>query len=314
MIAVSQCCVRLILKIMWCKIIWGFLTMGLRERVALAKEERRRIDAAVRQRFGNVDGPEWNPGPAEWGESTDKAVVAGGLKPAEFYEQAKRRVGESAIEQLKWLLVFAQGSRERMRRNIALGFRSTLAYEFSYFCSSDPPFQDSDVIIAAADRAAEGVHRFVQGHWWEFDPPESCRIRKNEVFATKLSSPAPYEDDAPVEVQYSSQDLIKLFLWRVKQLLESQGPRITFCRHPGCDALFLRRKRAIHCHAHRGGAQYARRWRARQDPAKLKAHRASLYEMRKKKRERQRSELAKKHERSAAAMAKQRAGGKGSNT
>src|SRR5579862_2716203 len=54
------------------------------------------------------------------------------LYPNALFKRAKQRVGESPIQHLRWLIVFAQGDRDLMRQNLALGPGSLLAHEVAW--------------------------------------------------------------------------------------------------------------------------------------------------------------------------------------
>jgi hypothetical protein len=234
---------------------------------------------------------EWTrslPGLQSNGEQGGWQVIAGsarvGSDPRLPFERARRAVGTVKINQLAWLIKFTEGSREKMKADLARGEASTLAHQFAWFaegCFANvwAVASDPDAIIAAADRAQEGLHRFARDDDWEIEMPAGLVYRLHK--------------DQPVEV---SGDPTTAFFFRVTGILEAEGSRLSFCREHHCRKVFFKRKRARYCEDHRGSAEYTRRWRRKLSSTELSERRARHYSNRK----------AKEQKRSAAVIIESR--------
>jgi predicted RNA-binding Zn ribbon-like protein len=66
----------------------------------------------------------------------------------------------------------------------------------------------------------------------------------------------------PHGLAHEAANLKAITLWTLANVLGgSEGERLVACAEPGCDVLFIKRKRGIYCRAHRSGKEYARRHR-----------------------------------------------------
>lgn len=224
---------------------------------------------------------------------TQSKSAQANLFPKERFKSAQRRVGQSPLKRLEWLVLFARGDHDRMVRNLAKGFQglhSELAYEMAYFAGiSDPRLfaGDPQMAIAAAAEVDRGLRALALTEL-RLDPrglalsPEAERehqSRKGGVgrweiklfggITCTLDRGTPRELDKSgnlsgrLDSYITAESPLDAFMLGVKEVVEAEGLRLRICAVLDCSRLFVKKKHALYCSRKCAKAEALRAWRAR---------------------------------------------------
>jgi hypothetical protein len=181
--------------------------------------------------------------------------------PQVWVERARRRVGETAIDQLRWLCVFARGSREEVLKNLSLGLGSILAHElFLFACFRDfrSVIEKPDAIADIAATLEEGLRSIVERGHWEMSLP-------SEVICTlsRISGERSRGDSDGFKCEYRAGSPGAAILLRAKELVQAEGARLSICAARKCNKLFVKKKRGRFCSQQCSQREHVRVWRAK---------------------------------------------------
>jgi hypothetical protein len=175
--------------------------------------------------------------------------------PGGIQERARAKVGASAVSQLVWLIELLNRSEE----SIALGTE-----------------QERGILEAEIVAFAERIGQPSAGKSSILSPKEMIELfRDIRASILAIFQGAPFEIRIPA-VSYMSADggppiymgnPEALFRLAVTRLLETERERIEICARPGCDNLFVRRKRGLYCSLRCSQLEQFKRYVARNSPA-----------------------------------------------
>lgn len=200
--------------------------------------------------------------------------------PNALFKSAKQRVGETSIKNLRWLLAFAQGDRNAIRRNLEKGISSILAYEIACIAHAADVADtfvlhianSPDQVIAAADE--------IQGAFLDLVRTNSCRIKiPNGLSCTILRGAERDGLRRRVESFYEAPSPTDALFLLAKSALEAEGLRLKACAARDCQRLFLKQKRGTFCSSQCSKKETLRRWREN-NPDKVRAIAKRAYKKR----------------------------------
>jgi hypothetical protein len=186
--------------------------------------------------------------------------------PQKWMSRAKRRVGETPIEQLRWLLIFARGARDEMSKDLALGNGSILMHELVYFASLRDPqaiIHDPAAIIDAADRLEHGLRELLDRGSWKLRLPGGviCTLHWPSERAKGQARTDDGNWSGRLKSEYSADRPAAAILLRAKEIVEAEGLRLRICDKAGCSNLFVKQKRGRFCGPRCSQRERVRTWR-----------------------------------------------------
>lgn len=228
-----------------------------------------KITSPVDLRGAFPPGPESDPGYRRYGKPDP-----GYNRYAAQVVEAAERVGETWIEELQWLVDFAQRPPEQLTHELFDG--SPVVYEVAWF-SRDMSIaerkSDRSWIVNAADSLERKLRSLLENGQAVFDVTEVTFVlyrRTDERWkrsgrATKL------------DAFHRAKNPVARFLLGAHRILELEGVRLRKCAAPGCERMFVRQKRAIYCGKKCSQREQTRRHRER-NPEYAKTRQRKYYE------------------------------------
>jgi hypothetical protein len=185
--------------------------------------------------------------------------------------EAAQRLGQTWIDELRWLLGFVQRERQEVVEEIAKP-DSALVFDAIWF-SRDADLvglQDQNWILQAFDALKSEIATFVE--------QGNAVIELDKVtFVLFNRRAAGREKGREVELYYRSKDPATRLILAANRLLELEGKRIAKCDAPNCGRLYVREKRARFCSKRCSQKEQSRRWRERH-PGVQKQRQREYYE------------------------------------
>ena len=194
--------------------------------------------------------------------------------------EAAERVGKTWIEELQWLVDFAQRSPEQLVDQLT-EFESPLVYEIAWFS------REVNIVDRESDRT------------WIINAAESLKLKLRSLLETGQALFEVSEvtfvlnrrtDDgwkrsgraARLESFHRAKNLVTRFLLGAHRILELEGVRLRECAAIGCRRIFVRQKRGIFCSKTCSQREQTRRFRERH-PRKASIRQRKYYETKAKK-------------------------------
>ena len=194
---------------------------------------------------------------------------------AERVVQAAERVGKTWIEELQWLLDFAQQPREQLIGELS-DFESPLVYQVAWF-SREMGIVDRESdrswIINAAESLERKLRSLLENGHALFEVTEVTFVLSRRTDdGWKRSGRA-----ARLEAFHRAKNPVTRFLLNAHRILELEGVRLRKCAAPTCERMFVRQKRAIFCGKKCSQREQIRRYRERH-PEYAKIRQRKYYE------------------------------------
>jgi hypothetical protein len=121
---------------------------------------------------------------------------------------------------------------------------------------------DPDEISWLQNEARNRIQSVVAGETWLLTAADLATADPSFGFRVEPSL-------RPHGLMHEATNLKAIVLWTLANILGGrEGGRLVKCAEPGCEVIFIKRKRGIYCRAHRSGREHARRHRlaAKQSP------------------------------------------------
>lgn len=196
--------------------------------------------------------------------------------------EAAARVGKTWIEELQWLVDFAQRPLEQLTDELS-DPESLLVYEVGWFSRVvSVPFTQMDrtwIVDAAGSLERELRSLLERGHAIFQAVEVTFVLNRRTDESWKRAGRA-----SRLEAFHRAKNPVTRFLLGAYRLLELEGVRLRECAAPDCRRIFVRQKRAIFCSKKCSQRQQTKRFRERH-PEHAKVRQRQYYE-RKSKRKR----------------------------
>ena len=194
--------------------------------------------------------------------------------------KAAEHVGKTWIEELQWLVDFAQRSPEQLIHQLT-EFESPLVYEVAWFSrevSIVDRESDRTWIVSAAKSLTLKLRSLLETGQAIFDVAEvTFVLNRRSDDGWKRSGRA-----ARLESFHRAKDPVTRLLLGAHRILELEGVRLRECAAPSCRRIFVRQKRGIFCSKRCSQREQTRRFRERH-PKKASIRQRKYYERRAKK-------------------------------
>ena len=194
--------------------------------------------------------------------------------------EAAEHVGETWIEELQWLVDFAQRSPEQLIHQLT-EFESPLVYEVAWFSrevSIVDRESDRTWIVNAAESLKLKLSSLLESGQALFEVSEvTFVLNRRTDDAWKRSGRASRLESFP-----RAKNLATRFLLGAHRILELEGVRLRECVAQGCRRIFVRQKRGIFCSKTCSQREQTRRFRKRH-PKKASIRQRKYYENKTKK-------------------------------
>jgi hypothetical protein len=196
--------------------------------------------------------------------------------------EAAEHVGKTWIEELQWLVDFAQRSPKQLIHQLA-EFESPLVYEVAWFSrevSIVDRESDRTWIINAAESLKLKIRSLLETGQAIFEVAEvTFVLNRRSDDGWKRSGRA-----ARLESFHRAKNPVTRLLLGAHRILELEGVRLRECAAPSCRRIFVRQKRGIFCSKTCSQREQTKRFRERH-PDHAKVRQREYYE-RKSKRKR----------------------------
>jgi hypothetical protein len=162
-------------------------------------------------------------------------------------EAAQKRFQAGPIQRLRWLLQFAELASERAslsRKDVARWTAELFTFAYAAGYQPQPPPRknreeatgtlNAEEIIELARQMKQAITKLVAGETWA--------VWLSSGLMAQLTSP---QKGPPRALWAGAYDAIVILTAR--ELLAAESHRIAKCSGPGCDRLFVRRKRGAYC-------------------------------------------------------------------
>jgi hypothetical protein len=194
--------------------------------------------------------------------------------------EAAGHVGETWIEELQWLVDFAQRPTEQLIDQLT-EFESPLVYEVAWF-SREVNIVDRESdrtwIVNAAESLKQKLRSLLESGQALFEVSEvTFVLNRRTDDGWKRSGRA-----ARLESFHRAKNLVTRFLLGAHRILELEGVRLRECAALGCRRIFVRKKRGIFCSKTCSQREQTRRFRERH-PKKASIRQRKYYENKTKK-------------------------------
>ena len=114
---------------------------------------------------------------------------------------------------------------------------------------------DPDEISALQNEARNRIESAVAGETWLLTAADLATADPSFGFRVEPLL-------RPHGLTHEASNLKAIVLWTLANILGGrEGERLVKCAEPGCEVIFIKRKRGIYCRAHRSGKEHARRHR-----------------------------------------------------
>ena len=199
---------------------------------------------------------------------------------AERTHRAAERVGKTWIQELQWLVDFAQRPSERLAHELC-DAESTVVYEVAWFSREmgigyEKSYR-SWIVNAAESLEGELRSLLEHGHALFQATEVTFVLNRRTDEGWKRSGRA-----AKLEAFYRAKDPVTRFLLSSYRILELEGVRLRECAAPDCRRIFVRQKRAIFCGKKCSQREQTKRFRERH-PRKASIRQRKYYEKKAKK-------------------------------
>jgi hypothetical protein len=233
-----------------------------------------------------ITSPRNRRGPFPPGPDSDPGYRRYG-KPDPGYEryaarvvEAAERVGKTWIEELRWLLDFAQRPPEQLTHELS-DVESPTVYEVAWF-SRDMSIaerkSDRSWIVNAVKSLERKFRSLLEHGHAVFEVTDvTFVLNKRTDERSKRSGRA-----TKLEAFHRAKNPVTRFLLGAHRLLELEGVRLRKCAAPGCERMFVKQKRAIFCGQKCAQREQTRRYRERH-PEYAKTRQRKYYETKSKK-------------------------------
>jgi len=175
--------------------------------------------------------------------------------------EAAEHVGETWIEELQWLVDFAQRSPEQLIQQLT-EFESPLVYEVAWLSrevSIVDRESDRTWIVNAAESLKQKLRSLLESGQALFEVSEvTFVLNRRTDDAWKRSGRAARLESFP-----RAKNLATRFLLGAHRILELEGVRLRECAALGCRRIFVRQKRGIFCSKTCSQREQTRRFRER---------------------------------------------------
>lgn len=195
------------------------------------------------------------------------------------FDKAKRRVGTSDLEQLRWLLEFLQSKADHQAQS-SEDKQQQLKFDLAYLTGWPDPYQlpPHEEIVRLANEVTTNIRELIRTSRWTLRLPGTAEltrtIRPRAVTRAEglvLDGFASY---------YGSDDFRSAFLLRVADVVEAEGTRIRTCAQNECQRLFARHGRAKYCSSRCSQRERDSRFRQRRPKIELSKRRHRYYKNR----------------------------------
>jgi len=194
---------------------------------------------------------------------------------AERTHRAYERVGKTWIEELQWLVDFAQRPRERLTHELC-DAESTLVYEVAWFGREMGIGYEKSYrswIVKVAESLERELRSLLEHGYAVFQAAEvTFVLNRRTDEGWKRSGRA-----NRLEAFHRAKDPITRFILGAYRILEIEGVRLRECAAPGCRRIFVRQKRGIFCSKKCSQREQIRRYRERH-PEHAKIRQRQYYE------------------------------------
>lgn len=215
-------------------------------------------------------GPDSDPGYRRYGKPDP-----GYERYAARVHEAAERVGKTWIEELQWLLDFAQRPLGRLTHDLS-DVESPTVYEVAWFSremSIAERKSDRSWIVGAVESLEQKLRSLLEHGHAVFEVTEvTFVLNRRTDDGWKQSGRA-----TKLEASHRAKNPVTRFLLGAHRILELEGVRLRECAAPGCERMFVRQKRAIFCSKVCSQREQTRRYRERH-PEHSKNRQRKYYE------------------------------------
>lgn len=194
---------------------------------------------------------------------------------AERTHRAAERVGKTWIEELQWLVDFAQRPRERLAHELR-DPEFALVYEVAWFSRETGVGYEKSYrswIIKVAESLERELRSLLERGHAVFQAAEvTFVLNRRTDEGWKRSGRA-----ARLEAFHRAKNPVTRFILSAYRVLELEGVRLRECAAPGCRRIFVRQKRGIFCSKKCSQREQIRRYRERH-PEYAKIRQRQYYE------------------------------------
>jgi len=189
--------------------------------------------------------------------------------------RAHERVGETWIEELQWLVDFAQRPRKRLAHELC-DAESALVYEVAWFSRETGVGYEKSYrswIVKVAESLERELRSLLERGHAVFQAAEvTFVLNRRTDEGWKRSGRA-----NRLEAFHRAKDPVTRFILSAYRILELEGVRLRECAAPGCRRIFVRQKRGIFCSKKCSQREQTRRFRERH-PEHAKNRQRQYYE------------------------------------